>query len=516
MTIPGTVYLIGAGPGERDLITVRGVECLRRADIILYDYLVNPDILAFASDQAEHICLGRHGGRRWTQAEICEQLVTAAKKGQTVARLKGGDPMIFGRATEELTALSEAGIPYEIVPGVTTAVAAASYLGIPITARDTASAVAFVTGQEHPDKSPPEQLNYEALARFPGTLVFYMSVTTAENWTQRLLNAGMSPDCPVALVRRCSWPDQRVVRCRLDEVVAQVTPRHKLPPPVIAIVGDAAGLDVSWNWFARRPLHGHSVLVTRPQRQADEVSERLRDWGAEVIHQPALEIMPPADWADIDDCLTDWNQYRWAIFSSANGVRGLMDRVKRTQRDIRSLAGPQLAAVGPGTADALSEFLFSHIVQPTSNYRAESLVELLQDRVAGEHVLVVHGSRSRDVLASGLRAAGANVREVIVYRNEDVSALSPDVARRLESLTNLWVLATSSASARSLHRMLKPLMDGVSHAQPLRVHWASLSPLTTSALNDLGESVEVEAKEATMVSLLESLRRVLDTHHSAS
>ncbi len=509
MTLAGTVYLIGAGPGERDLITMRGVECLRRADVILYDYLVNPEILTFATDHAETICLGRHGGRRWSQQEICQRMVEAALAGRTVARLKGGDPMIFGRATEELTALKEAHIPFEIVPGVTTAVAAASYLGIPITARDTASAVAFVTGQEHPDKAAADHLNYAALAQFPGTLVFYMSITTAATWTQRLLDAGMAPDRPVALVRRCSWPDQRVIHCRLDEVVSQVTPRHKFPPPVIAIVGDAAGIGEPWNWFASRPLHGHSVLFTRPRKQADGWGESLRELGADVIYQPALEILPPDDWSQVDDCLAHWPQFQWAVFSSVNGVNGWMNRVAERNQDIRSLAGPSFAAVGPGTADALKSYGFRDIHLPTANFRAESLVELLQDRVAGQNVLVVRGTRGRDVLSDGFRAAGAHVRELVVYRNEDVTALDANVEERLKSLTHLWVLATSSASARSLHRLLAPHVRHEAGGGSLQVHWASISPLTTSALEELGEQIQVEATEATMPSLIEALQHAV-------
>ena len=292
----GTVYLIGAGPGDPGLITLRAVDCLRRADVVLHDYLVNVDILQHASSSAEIVCLGRHGRSTiWSQVAINERVISEAKQGRTVARLKGGDPMVFGHAAEELAALKKHDIPFEVVPGVTAALAAAASAEVPVTHRDYSSAVAFITGQENPTKDD-SAIDYRALANFPGTLVFYMGITTADRWTQKLIDAGMSPATPVAAIRRCTWSDQRTIRCRLDELAAFVTPYSKFPPPAIAIVGPVTSLQQGRSWFERRPLFGSRVMVTRPPHQSIELRRRLIDYGADIITQPAIEISAPDDW----------------------------------------------------------------------------------------------------------------------------------------------------------------------------------------------------------------------------
>ncbi len=504
MTRKGIVYLVGAGPGDRDLITLRGVECLRRADLVLYDYLVNSELLEHVSSGAECICLGRHGEPRWTQQAIGERMVAAARDGLTVVRLKSGDPMIFGRAAEELLVLGEAGVGFEIVPGITAALAAAASLGMPITSRDAASAVALVTGQESGEKSEEDQLDYQALAGFPGTLVFYMGVTTAAQWTTKLMAAGVPADRPVALVRRCSWPDQRVVFCRLDEVVGQVVPRSLLPPPVIAIVGEAAAACAAWNHEDARPLFGETVVVTRPRHQAKELGEAFRELGASVVYQPALEIKPLEDWSEVDRQLDDLRSFHWIVFSSSNGVDFFFRRLRERGGDLRRLADVQVAAVGPGTADALARFQVAGIEQPAAGFRAESLVELLQDRVAGRRVLVVRAERGRDVLVDGLRTRGADVKELVVYRSEEVSTLEPEVARVLRPLSTAWVLATSSASARSLVRLLGDLSPSDATGTT-RWRWVSISPLTSQTLRECGVEAIEEAAEATSQSLVETV-----------
>lgn len=521
MTKRGIVYLVGAGPGDRDLITLRGIKCLRRADLILYDYLVNPEILEHASESAERICLGRHGEPRWTQQAICERMVVAARNGLTVVRLKSGDPMIFGRVAEELQALSEAAIRFEVVPGITAAIAAASYLGLPITSRETASAVALITGQEASDKNPADQLDYDALARFPGTLIFYMGVTTVSHWTSRLIQAGVPGDRPVALIRRCTWPDQRIIRCRLDEVVEQVTPRSKLPPPVIAVVGDVAEAALTWNWFAQRPLVGQNVLVTRPRHQAAELGESLRELGAHVLYQPALEILDPPNWNAVDQEIDQMSSWDWLVFSSANGVEGLLKRIFQRGLDLRALHGPRLAAVGPGTSQVLRQYKLNDIEQPQDGFRAESLVERLRDRVTGRRVLLVRTNRGRDVLAEGLRAGGATVRELVTYESRDILACDPEVAAKIRSLSRLWVLATSSASALSLVKMLRDeapphisqtqeIDADTDAAQGVKLRWITISSITTTALRGCGVEPSAEALEATNESLLDALVRAVE------
>jgi len=506
MTRKGTVYLVGAGPGDRDLITLRGVECLRRADLVLYDYLVNAELLEHVREGAETICLGRHGEPRWSQEAIGDRMVAAARDGRTVVRLKSGDPMVFGRAAEELQVLSQAGIAFEIVPGITAALAAAASLGLPITSRDTASAVALVTGQESGEKPEGDQLDYQALAGFPGTLVFYMGVTTAAQWTEKLMAAGVPPDRPVALVRRCSWPDQRVVFCRLDEVVGRVVPRTLMPPPVIAVVGEAAAAGAAWIHRDPRPLHGETVVVTRPRHQARELGEAFRDCGATVLYQPALEIAAPGDWTEVDRRLDDLRRWDWITFTSANGVEFFFRRLGERGGDLRRLANARIAAVGPGTADALARVRVVGIEQPAAGFRAESLVEQLKDQVAGRRVLVIRGERGRDVLAEGLRARGADVEELMVYRSLDIQAWEPEVERVLRTQRSAWILATSPASARCLVRLVRNLSPEDPHGFS-RWKWVSISRLTSDALRECGVENIREASEATSQAMVDTVLR---------
>ena len=307
----GKVFLVGAGPGDAGLITWRGVECLRQADVVLYDYLVNPAILRHAPPSAKLLCLGRHGRDRiWEQSEINRELEKYARAGQNVVRLKGGDPVVFGRLGEEAQALEAAGIDYEIVPGITAAFAAGSYAGIWLTQRDVASAVALVTGHEGDSDRAPA-LDYGALAAFPGTLVFYMGVTTAKEWTAALVAAGKSADTPAAIVRRCSWPDQVTIRCTLGTVVGQLDATH-MRPPVVVIVGEAVGLAQAESWFTRRPLFGKRVLITRPIERSETLWQQLTELGAECLVQPAIEISPPYDWKPVDAALAQPGRFRLA------------------------------------------------------------------------------------------------------------------------------------------------------------------------------------------------------------
>ncbi len=336
----GKVYLVGAGPGDAGLITLKGVECLRRADLVLHDYLVNPSLLRHASPSAEIVALGRHGQKKGiSQDEINARMVLAACQGKVVVRLKGGDPDVFGRSADEIAALDAVRVPYETVPGVTAATAVAAFAGIPITHADYSSALALVTGQERHSKAAGT-LDYAALASFPGTLVFYMGVTSARTWSEALLNRGKPADTPVAIVRRCSWPDQQVIRCTLARV-AEVIEARQLRPPAVIVVGQVVALAPERSWFAARTLFGRRVLVTRARHQIDDLAGLLGEQGAEVLIQPAIEIAPPTDWEPVDRALEALERYDWLVFSSANGVRFLLDRLCQTPGDLR--AGPNQA-----------------------------------------------------------------------------------------------------------------------------------------------------------------------------
>lgn len=490
-TTVGIVYLVGAGPGDPGLITLRGAECLRRADVVLYDYLANPVLLRHTPPTAELVCLGKHGQpKAWPQEAIHEAMIQAAREGKTVVRLKGGDPDIFGRSAEEMTALAAAGIPFQTVPGVTAASAAAAYAAIPITHSQLSSAVALVAGRERHCKPGPA-LDYGALAEFPGTLVFYMGVTSARNWSQALLERGKPPDTPVAIVRRCSWNDQETIHSTLAEV-AKVIVERRLRPPAVVIVGPVAGVSTDASWFTARPLFGRRILVTRPHHQNASLAERLAELGAVVLTQPAIEIRAPNDWQPLDRAIRDLSVYDWAVFSSSNGVRFFLERLLGQHGDLRRLGGVRLAAIGPGTAEELAAFRLQADLIPTE-YRAEALAECLAGQAAGKRFLLIRASRGREVLAESLSAAGANVEQVVAYQSTDVEQPDPQVAAALADGQIDWITVTSSAIAKALVGLFG---EGLRNAR-----LASISPVTSETMQRLGFPPAAEATQYTMEGL---------------
>jgi len=494
----GRVYLVGAGPGDAELITLRGVTCLGLADVVLYDYLVNPRILKHVKPGTETICLGdtpQGSSRTWTQREINTRLVELARAGKTVVRLKGGDPSIFARGAEEVEALREAAIDYEIIPGVTAALAAAGYAGIPITHREHASAVALITGQERPGKDEPA-LDYGTLAHFPGTLVFYMGATTSGQWSRRLIEAGMSAQTPVAIVRRCSFPDQRSVTCSLGEVAERLGPDGGLGPPVIVIVGQVAACKADRSWFESRPLFGRRILVTRPQDQAADLSQPLEALGAEVDFQPAIVISAHPDPTQLNQALDRLATYDWVVFSSSNGVRYFLKHLLSRGQDARAFGKARLAAIGPGTASALTPFSLHADLQP-AEFRAESLAAALREEAAGRRFLLVRASRGRDRLAHELASAGGHVDQVVVYDSTDVTQPDPIILQRLRDNQIDWITVTSSAIARSLVQLFGEDLK--------RSRLASISPLTSATLRELGCEPSCEATTYTMPGLIDAL-----------
>jgi len=491
----GKVYLVGAGPGDPGLITLRAVEVLQRADIVFYDYLVNPVILGHCRHDAQLISLGQHGkGNLRTQAQINDRLHAAAQVFEHIVRLKGGDPMVFARAGEELDFLLEHGIRFEIVPGITSAVAAASYAGIPLTHRDAAPAVAFVTGQEDADKAE-SSLDFGALAAFPGTLVFYMGVTTAEHWTNALIAAGKPPATPVAILRRVTLPDQMRIDTTLANVAA-VVKQSKLRPPALFIIGDVAAHGPAWSWFDKRPLFGQRVLVTRPAHQAAELAGPLAELGAEVLYQPAIEIRP----LQLDETADRWlsltNKFDWLVFSSSNGVRYFIERLQHVGLDARALGGAKIAAIGPGTADELAKYHLQADLVP-DEYRAESLAAALKGGAAGRRFLLVRASRGREVVAEELTKAGGIVEQVVVYESVDVEQANAAIAERMAAGQINWTTVTSSAIARSLVRLFGDSLK--------TTKLVSISPITTNTLRELGHEPAAEASEYTMAGVIAAI-----------
>lgn len=477
----GRVYLVGAGPGDPGLLTLRGRECLEKADFVLFDGLASDQMLDFAT-QAELISVGKHGQIPiWTQDRINERLVELARAGNRVVRLKGGDPAVFARTAEELEVLAREQIDFEVVPGITAALAAASYVGIPITHRHHASAVALITGQQQ-SGDVPQSIDWDALARFPGTIVFYMGVTTVAEWTSKLISAGKDAQTPAAIIRRCTWNDQAVIRCRLSEVAAHLTPASKMRPPVIVIIGAVAALGEDFDWFASRPLHGCGVLVSRASPQNDGLTEQLRELGAEVFQQPAFEVQPPSDRTSLNTAL---DAIRTGVdgitFSSSNGVDGLMHHVQEEQHDARMFAGIKLAAVGRATADRLKVYGLrcdviagEHAVgaKPSVGQgncssgkrvqqNAAGLLSTLGGAVDGQRWIVTTTNRSRPDLSEGLRRAGATVIECLAYETRPVETLRPHVESALRAGRVQFTTITSSFVAEAAFSLLHEFRDVV-------------------------------------------------------
>lgn len=498
----GTVYLVGAGPGDPGLLTLRGLECLRRADVVLYDGLVNPILLRHSKARAERTCRMSDGReRRLDQEQINRRLIAAAQAGKTVVRLKGGDPFVFGRGSEEAAALASAGIPFEVVPGVTAAVAAGEYAGFSVTHRDHASAVAFITGHEDPAKDSPS-LDYRVLASFPGTLVFYMGWHRLSQIAGALIAAGKSAATPVAVISHASLPSQQTVTAPLGAIAEQVA-LAGLRPPSLIVVGECVQQRERIAWFEKRPLFGRRIGVTRADEQADAQIDRIFELGAEPVLLPTLEIEAPETWDAVDEVLRRIGEFDWIVFTSANGVRALMRRLWELGGDARQLGKAQLATIGPATAAALREFQLRADVVPET-YRAEHLAAALCQEVRGQRVLWARANRVRDVLRTELTAAGAQLEEAVVYRHHDVAAWPDDVNQCLVAGQLDWIGVSSPAIARNVVRLM-PEAARVQLGQHLRI--ASISPVTSAACREIGLPVSAEATEHTWDGLLAAIQQ---------
>ena len=473
-----TVYLVGAGPGDPGLMTVRGAALLREADVVLHDRLIPPGVLDGLD--AELVYVGKQGGGpQMPQEEITRLLLTYGAVARTVVRLKGGDPFVFGRGGEEAEALREAGIDFEVVPGVTAGVAAPAYAGIPVTQRGLASAVAFVTGHEDPDK-PETAIDWEALARFPGTLVFYMGVRALPRIAAKLMEGGRAADEPVAIVERGTMPGQRTVLSTLANVAEDAA---GVKAPAITLVGPVAGLRETIAWLEQRPLHGVSVAVTRARSQASPMAARLRALGAEVIEAPAIRTV------SLEASVPDLSAYDHVVVSSPNGARELLTRV----RDARELAGVCVAAMGPGTARALRELGVAADVVPERSV-AEGMVEALAGRDV-RRVLLVRGREGRDVLPDALRERGAEVDLLLLYETV-AEPLSPD-ALAAATATD-YVTFTSASTVRHF-------AAACGGSLPEGPKLASIGPATSAELRAHGREPDLEAEPHTPDGLVAAL-----------
>ncbi|MCG6892736.1 MAG: uroporphyrinogen-III C-methyltransferase [Desulfobacteraceae bacterium] len=500
---PGTVYLVGAGPGDPDLITVKGLECIRTADVVIYDYLASPQLLRNVRHDAEVLYVGKKGGdHTLSQEGINRLLVEKARKGFRVARLKGGDPFIFGRGGEEAEVLVQAGIPFEVVPGVTSAVAAPAYAGIPLTHRDHTATLALVTGHEDPTKQE-SNIDWSALSGI-GTLVFLMGVKNLPRIVERLLEEGRPPETPVAAVRWGTTAAQQTVTGDLRTIAGAVKAAG-LKAPAIIVVGEVVHLREKLRWFENRPLFGKRIVVTRARHQASELVARLAALGAECIECPAIRIVPPESWAPLDAAVASLGDYHWLVFTSVNGVRFFFERLFALGKDVRSLGHLKTAVIGPATRDRLLEFGLRADILPES-YRAESVVEAFRtEEVRDRRILLPRAEEARSVLPEELGRMGAHVDDVTVYRTEREPESTATLQQRLRERTVDAVTFTSSSTVRNFLDMLPPETQSKNLLQGVVL--ASIGPVTTETAEASGLSIRVTAETYTIEGLCEALVR---------
>jgi uroporphyrinogen III methyltransferase/synthase len=509
MSATGKVWLVGAGPGDPGLITMAGVACLAGAEVVVYDRLVDRRLLDLAPPEAERISVGKSASSHsLAQEEINDLLVAKAREGKTVVRLKGGDPYVFGRGGEEAEALVAAGIPFEVVPGVSSAVAVPAYAGIPVTHRRMASSFAVVTGHEDPTKGE-SSIDWEHLAKGVDTLVFLMGGANLGEIARRLVECGRTPDTPTAVVRWGTTPHQQTVSGTLADIADRVA-EAGLTPPVVTVVGEVVALRDKLRWYDNRPLFGKRVLVTRARGQAGDLSQALAELGAEPVELPAIEIKPRVERGKLREALRrlDVAEYDWLVFTSANGVDVFFGHLCQQGRDARALGRARVCAIGPGTAATLR---WNGIVVDLlpERFVAEGVVDALsKEAIMGKRVLWPRARGARRTLALGLRRLGAQVDELPLYAAAVPKEANAEALERLRAGEIDVVTFASSSAVRNLVRMLGGDVSVLE--RPLI---ACIGPVTARAARRLGLRVDVEAPEHTVEELVQALRRRHQNKH---
>ena len=501
MTKQGKVYLIGAGPGDPGLLGLKAKRCLETADAVVYDRLADPRILAFARKDAEMIYVGKASANHtMRQPDINKLLVKLAQEGKTVARLKGGDPFVFGRGGEEAIELLEAGQSFEFVPGVTSAIAVAEYAGIPVTHRHVATSFAVITGHEDPTKGS-STINWAGLATAVDTLVFLMGVENIEKISAKLIANGRDASCPAAVIRWGTHPEQRTLVTTLGAAAEDVK-KNNLKPPAIFIVGEVVKLREQLQWFDNKPLFGKTVVVTRARAQASELTQKLEEQGAKVIEVPAIKIVPAADYAPLDKAIGELSQYKWLVFTSANGVDYFFERLLAAGKDARALANVQLAAIGSATAKALANRGLTADLVPSA-YKAEELAEALADKIApGDKILIARAKIAREVLPESLRKIGAEVDVVTAYETVADCENKDELVAALQNGDAGVVSFTSSSTVTNL---LKVLGDDKAALQNAAL--AAIGPVTAETLRKHGLNPAIEAEEYTIDGLMRAIEK---------
>jgi len=498
----GRVYLVGAGPGDIGLLTLRGAELLRRADVVVYDALVAPAVVAMARPETELI----YGGKRskahtMLQGDLNDLLVAKAREGKTVVRLKGGDPYTFGRGGEEAGQLADAGIPFEVVPGVSSATAAPNYAGIALTHRDYCSSFTVITGHEDPDVSEKD-LSWSGLARLPGTKVIMMGLRNFRHITERLMAEGLAGTTPVALIRWGTTSQQRTLEGTLSTIADEVE-RTQFGAPAITVIGDVVKLRKRLNWFEQRPLFGQRIVVTREREQGREFVERLAEQGAGVIEVPVLKFAAPTRREPVAEALAGLHAYDWIVFTSANGVRWFFDFFFKAFKDLRDLGALRLAAVGPATAAGLTDLHLQVDVMPERHDAAHVARALAKfESLDNLRVLLARAEVATPELPRLLEEKGAIVDDVAFYRTEAETEGDHGAGQKLLEEGADWLTFTSGSTVQHFHDRFD--LPALKRKFP-QLQIASIGPETTLALSELDLEPDVQAKPQTTEGLLQAL-----------
>lgn len=494
--VKGKCYLVGAGPGDPGLLTIKGQKCLSSADVLVYDALSSLEFLRLVPKDCEKIYAGKRASdHAILQGDINALIVEKAKEGKTVVRLKGGDPMIFGRGGEEAAELAEAGVPFEIVPGISSAIGGAAYAGIPVTHRDHCSQLTLFTGHEDPSKENTS-LDYAKLAQADGTRVFLMGVSRLREITSALIEHGADPDIPMALTRWATTGRQRTIEGTLGSM-ADIAEKEHFKSPAVAVLGDVVRERSKINWFETRPLFGQRIVVTRTREQAGELSSELFEAGADVVELPTIRIEPPVQREEFSRLVTDVHTYDWVIFTSPNGVERFFDAFFAAYEDARSFGKPKIAAIGPATARKIAEYRFTTDLLP-EKFVAEGLVEALKkEHVESQMVLWVKAEDTREIIYDKLMEQGAIVDRCIAYRNVPETG---DPTGALESLKKDGadvITFTSGSTVESFFALGVPWPEGCKAA--------SIGPITSEKLREHGIEPAIEAAESNIQGLVTAI-----------
>ena len=500
MSKKGTVYLVGAGPGDLGLVTLRAKECIENADVIVYDHLANPEILRWAREDAEIIYAGKEAGEsQLDQQEINALLIEKARQEKQVVRLKGGDPFVFGRGAEEAEAIVAEGIPFEIVPGITSAIAGPAYAGIPMTHRAHNSHVTFFTGHEDPTKAEGA-IDYAALAKLGGTQVMLMGVERLGPITSEMLKQGVRSDLPVALVRSATTGQQETLTGTLSDI-AQKAVANDFRAPAVAVFGEVVALRDELNWYEKRPLLGKRIVVTRTRKQASVLSNELRALGAHVIELPTIRIEPPSNLREFAELVQDAHMYDWIVFTSANGVEAFFEIFFKLYDDAREIGGVHIAAIGPATAQRVKDFHLHVDLQP-EEFVAEAVVREFkkQGSIENLRILLVRAEKARDTLPKELSAMGAIVDEGFAYRTVPETRDTSGARRQLAHDGADLITFTSSSTVENFLALGLPWPKG------MRI--ASIGPITSKTVRDQGLKVDVEARRHDINGLVQAIREL--------